>query len=616
MDDSGLSVRKKTLPLELFLVMACAWSPGHASEVPLPTPMDHYGSYDVATETRALFSSILADSPEAARLLSLLTELRGNPEPAKQEALVELLQSLGWSKWRPRLSELLLHQSQVLELLSPGFEKWHPVVHDSLLFFLDRLTEERLLRRVVGQMSLPAETARGSRTIHLLTRTPTLQKLGQILARHPRVPEDFRHSLQTLENEISTVGRAELIDSIVAELGAETLDRLQMEFAEGLLAEASVGAVIEARLVLPGDSEPRRAVCKVIKPYAVAALEEELEIFAALSRYFTEQRDFYQIGDVPLSETFEEIREALSREVMVSQEQANLRRARTYYRGNGRIAVPEIYPASTETVTCMEFMEGVKISDAFPEDPRARRVMARRLSDALTFDVLFANGEETLFHGDPHAGNVFHSPRPHDPYRIALLDWGLAGRFTREERKGLVQLLVGARLRDRKRLQRHAGVLIEGGAPDLVDAQRGIHLAVEDVLSQQPGEGAFDLLQKLIVALTQRGFQIPLNLVLFVKSQLTIEGILLQLDPDLKHDECLMRRVSGQVFKELPKRLAYTLSVVGWNSRGYRSLLSNEDVKDIQIRKAGRGLKKAFVGLAGLFGRKPRPSPRRTANGG
>ena len=45
----------------------------------------------------------------------------------------------------------------------------------------------------------------------------------------------------------------------------------------------------------------------------------------------------------------------------------------------------------------MEFVQGEKISDAFAGDGRRRAKLARRLSDALTFDVIFSAHQEALF---------------------------------------------------------------------------------------------------------------------------------------------------------------------------------------------------------------------------
>jgi ubiquinone biosynthesis protein len=236
----------------------------------------------------------------------------------------------------------------------------------------------------------------------------------------------------------------------------------------------------------------------------------------------------------------------------------------------------------------MEFVEGEKITDAFPEDGRLRQILARRLSDVLTYEVLFSKAERAIFHGDPHAGNVFHvTAHGTDPYRIALLDWGLSGSFDRNQRKDLVQLLVGLYLNDGKRLRNHVGVLVEGGLPSSQTERLRINALIESSLQNRGTQDSFAVLQSLITNLAQEGYKIPFDLALFIKSQLTIAGILSELDPELRQDDQVMGRLQNQVFKELPKRLLYALSIVGWNSHDYRSLLSNEDVRDVEMKRLG-----------------------------
>ena len=187
-----------------------------------------------------------------------------------------------------------------------------------------------------------------------------------------------------------------------------------------------MGAVIRASLQMPADQERRDVVCKVIKPYVLKALPEELAILDELTRYFDQHRAFYELGEIPLAEMFQNIRKSMSEEIQIEDEQDNLRRAAGYYKDNSRILIPALYSFSTAHVTVMEFVRGDKISNAFLENAPQRAIMARRLSDALTFDVIFSKREEALFHGDPHAGNVFHVANDSkDPYRIALLDLGV-----------------------------------------------------------------------------------------------------------------------------------------------------------------------------------------------
>jgi len=571
------------------------------AEIPLPTPAEHYDSFDPETEGPLLFSSIFSElEPSQQSLILGLMEgpgSKGQPRPSRDK-LIAQLKTVDWTRWRPQVLELLLHRSHVLEAVPDKARDWLPIVHDSLLFFLDHLGEERLLERLLNQASLPEDAPRAEQVLQFLSQTPTLQKIGQIFARNPEVPSDLREALQVLENSLKTTSRDQVTEFILQEIGPETVEEYQVHFAEEVLAEATVGVILRCTLVLPGETRVREAVAKVIKPYAMSALQEELEIFDGLTRYFAEYSDSYAIGTILISDMFEEISVALSREIQVVDEQENLAKAGEYYQHNERVTVPELYPLSTEHVTFMGFIHGQKISDAFPGQPQARARLARRLVDILTLDVLLSPHEEALFHGDPHAGNVFHVlDNPQDPYRIALLDWGLSGEFSREQRAQLMQLFLGVRLNHAKRLRNHMGALIEGDDWASPQGQEVISIMVEETLAEKGQGRIFDVLGQLLSKAAQRGYKIRFNIGLFIKSQITIGGILSELDPELNQDQYLMDRISGQVFKEMPKRLLYTLWFPAWNSHSYPTQLSNEDVKDLQFQSWGRGLKRAGKGL-------------------
>ena len=571
------------------------------AQTPLPTPAEHYDNFDPETEGRLLFSSIFSelDPVQQSLILSLMagpgSEARTTPS---RDDLIAELQLVDWTKWRPQVLDLLLHRSRVLEAVPENASEWLPIVHDSLLFFLDHLGEERLLERLLDQAAVPEDAPRGEQVLQFLAESPTLQKIGQIFARNPEVPFDLREALQVLENGLSTTSRDQVMDFILEDIGPDTLEEYQVHCAAEVLAEATVGVVLPCTLVLPGETRVRQAVAKVIKPYAMSALQEELEIFDRLARYFAEYSDSYAVGTILISDMFDEISVALSQEIQVVDEQQNLAKAGAYYLANERVRVPELYPLSTAHVTFMEFVHGHKISEAFPGQPQARARLARRLVDALTLDVLLSQHEEALFHGDPHAGNVFHvQDDPQDPYVLALLDWGLSGEFSREQRAQLMQLLLGVRLNHAKRLRTHMGALIEGDEWATPDGQEAIGIIVAETLAER-GEGRiFDVLGQLMSKAAQRGYKIRFNIGLFIKSQVTIGGILSELDPELDQDRYLMGRISRQVLKETPKRLLYTLWFPAWNSHSYRTMLSNEDVKDVQFQSWGRGLKAVGRGL-------------------
>jgi ubiquinone biosynthesis protein len=483
-----------------------------------------------------------------------------------------------------------------LEVIPESAEDWVPLVHDSLLLFLDRLSEERFVERLMEQARLPRDADRGDFLLAFVAKTPSLQKLGQILARNPAIAPDLRKALQTLENGIATTSRDEIVQTVEDALGEDVLSRYQLHFAEDVLAEASVGAVIRATVIEPGEQITQQAVCKVLKPYAKTGLQEELEILETAIQNLQDHGDFYDIGAAPIVELFREVRDALSKEIQVTEEQQNLARAAEYYKDQKEILIPEIYTFSTPTVTCMQFVNGVKITDAYPGDLKARAKLARRLSDALTFNVIFSDQEEALFHGDPHAGNVLHVvDDPKMPYRIALIDWGLSEVFPKKQREQLIQLLVGLTLGDPKRLANNLNALVELDEPSPAQEQ-AISDLVARVLTHKDRD-SFQLLNELITESGRKGFSIRFNAAIFIKSQLTIAGILVELDPDFKQADYLMSRVSGQVFNETPTRLLRTVYFPAWNSHNYKTMMSNEDVKDVQWQRCGRTFKKIGKGI-------------------
>lgn len=564
-----------------FLVVSdCLWA-----EVPLPTPKDHYQNFDVGEVGLKLFSEVLGEADPVVQKAML--ELASAP-PAESIAKIPrgeaeaVLRAMDWKKWKASALEVFLHSSSVLDVIPASAKEWTPIVHDGLLYFLDHLDEARLMDRVLDLVYLPADSGRGERILQFAARTPTFQKVGQILARNTGVEADIQKALQTLENTVQTASYKEIATGIRTSLGPDIIQKYDFKLADRILAEASVGAVIRASLRVPGENERRDVVCKVIKPYVYRAIGEEVAIIDELTRYFVQHRDYYALGGLPLTEMFQEVRKSMANEIKIEGEQQNLLRAANYYRNDPKILVPRLYPFSTKQVTVMEFVRGEKISNAFSGDGRRRAIMARRLSDALTSDVLFSKEDEAVFHGDPHAGNVFHVlADPNDPYRIALLDWGLLGLFPRPQRAQLVQLMLGIQLNDARRLRKHLGALVEGELPRDPTRSARLDKAIKDTLHQRSKRSGFDTLGDLILRLGKEGYVLRFNIALFIKSQVTIAGILAGLDPALKQDDYVMQRASGFVRRELHKRLLYALWIPAWNSHSYRSMLSNEDVKDV-----------------------------------
>ena len=565
-----------------------------APSVVLPTPLEAYKDYDPSAEALVLFSELLQALPpeRQAAVSQVAMGARMGLPPPSAEQLIALLKELDWQKEKPRVLRLMVYQSGVLEVVAAQSPSWMHFVHDFILFFLDHLPEDRLVARIASQVQL-SQGEGGDPLLALIDRTPTLQKLGQILARFPGVPPPVQQQLQQLENGISTSKRSDIVSFITEDVGVETLQRDQVHFDEELLAEATIGAVISATLVEAGKTRPTRIVCKVVKPYAVEALGEELSILDGLVLYFEQNAAFYELGQIPLSKMFEDVKTALQKEVRIVDEQHNLQAAFEYYGDNPDVIVPRVLPQSTPNVTFMDYIEGGKIVDSFPGDPAQRAIMARKLDEVMTVEVIFSRREIALFHGDPHAGNVFFvAAGSGNPHRIALLDWGLRGELSREQRQQLIQLMLGIKLRNSKRVRNNSAVLLEGGFPsDPAEAERIQSRAVA-VLDSAESADPFIVLSSLVTDLTTLGYRLEFNIVLFIKAQVTILGILEELDPELDRKKVMSSYLAGATFKEMPKRALNTVYFPKWTAHNYPTMISNEDMRDVCFQSTGRGFKK------------------------
>ena len=154
-------------------------------------------------------------------------------------------------------------------------------------------------------------------------------------------------------------------------------------------------------------------------------------------------------------------------------------------------------------------------------------------------------------------------------------------------------------LTDPKRLANNVDVLVHW-EPETSEEREAMRRRIEELLAEQEGQdqrGTFKLLDELIATLAREGHSVRFNTTMFIKSQLTISGILAELDPEFEQDEYVMSRISSQVRRELHTRLLRTVYFPAWNSHDYTSMMSNEDVRDIQFQKIRRGFKRVGKGI-------------------
>lgn len=520
----------------------------------------------------AMIEQMLAILPPAqqARLFTLAMDESATDADLENAARDALL-SVDWENQREAIRGLIGSIMPLETLVPEVYTNWRPVIRDAVAYVGSQLSVERLVPKLLRQMMLPAEMPLEERLFILLSQMPSLQKIGQIVARNPNLDPSFRTQLTRLENSIEDVSPDEIRATLEKELG-KYLKIYQVESEEILLAEASVSAVVRFTWLNPVSRKRERGVFKVLKPYIRANFPEEMKILQGLADFFDGNREQYDLPNVGFREVMDDIRRLLEHEVELEGEQAALTAAKARYDHVKGVRIPTlIRELSTPNVTAMSEEVGVKVTSA---PARLREKLAEKIVEALIAVPLFAPEERSFFHADPHAGNLFADEKNGD---LIILDWALREYLTKAQRRQTVLLALAVGVRDEERVVEAISVLSEDDfaeQPYLADFTRGHVRAFFHEMSPLKVPGFVEV-STLLDGLAFGGVRFPAELLMFRKVMFTLEGVLHDLDPELKMDLVLGRYALQLMGREIPQRLIRPLTD---STHTFRTHLSNYDL--------------------------------------
>ncbi len=453
----------------------------------------------------------------------------------------------------------------VSPLVPQRYAAYRPLVADALLFFMQHLPAQRVAEIVAEQQKMPADASMSQRFAALMHHCPTLHKLGQVVARDRRLSLELRHRLQGLESMESTTPSSAVLEVIQKELRGFPVAEMRLD-AEAL-AEASVAIVIPFSLETPGTAELQEGVFKVLKPGVEEQLEEELDIWSSLSVFIDERCEYYGIPMLHYADTLETLRELLSNEIRLDQEQRNLAQAADFYAENQAVWIPALLPFCSPRVTAMEYIRGSKVTRTDDLAKSVRQKLADTIIKALIAQPVWSPKVLSLFHADPHAGNLFYT----DSRQLAILDWALVGHLGKNERVQTTQLMLGALTLDAKRISQAIEALGES-TPN----ESALRMEVDNALGQLyegklPGfRWLMDLLDRVMLS---TGMRFGKDLLLFRKSVLTLEGVVGDVYDKGSFDSALAAVAIQQFSKEWADR-----ALAMPTSRAFGTHLSNLDL--------------------------------------
>ncbi|KAA8499596.1 Uncharacterized protein FVE85_7181 [Porphyridium purpureum] len=405
--------------------------------------------------------------------------------------------------WDARPLQVQQRVLQVLSQAAPFAAKY---------MFLNQFMKDRVNR---------AEFARDLRNL-LTSLGPAFIKLGQGLSVRPDlIGPEVMEELQELCDNVPCFDNQLARDIIREELGADADDLF-----EGLgnpIAAASLGQVYKCKIRATGKT----IALKVQRPDLTRKVSLDLYLLRKMAGFvttgqndFTANRtDFVSLADNWASGTYKELD--------YINEGRNAVCFAEFVKDQDDVVVPDVcFEYTGRKVLAMEWLDGVKLADAPPED--IRRLVGKGVNCFL--NQLLEYG---LFHADPHGGNLMCTKDG----KLCILDFGLMSVIQKREMNAMVASIIHLANRDYPRV---VDDFIElAFLPPDVD-RAAVTPVLGAVLDQAlQGGGAKNVnFQSLSKELSQITFSFPFSIppyfALLIRALSVLEGIALKADPEFK----------------------------------------------------------------------------------
>jgi len=448
----------------------------------------------------------------------------GAPTAEKIKAAQSALAGPDGKFWREQLGQWTARVVPV-ELLVPEVHKdWRPIVHEAILFVVSRLAAHRLAPKIVEQLELGIGVPPEVRLLRFIAKVPGLQKIGQVLARNRQLHARLRRALVKLENGIADVTIAEVRAIIQRDLSSQ-LSRYAIRLEPKLLSEASVSAVLGFSWKNPLTQRRERGVFKVLKPHIADCYAEDMKILGQLAKHLARNHRVRSAKLGNLAETLTEIRLLLEREVDFAREQETLLSELDEYRALPGVRIPYLIPAlSTARITAQTFERGKKVTEVRTLPKKLRSDLAEKLARTLLGVPALSRANESIFHADPHAGNLLYDQTTKE---IVILDWALTERLTAKQRKSVLLLVLMTILRDADGMRKAIEQLCQVRKSKDAAQARNIRGEAERALDDLPLTTVAGpmLAMRLLDKVALEGVRFPAALLMFRKAAFTLEGV-------------------------------------------------------------------------------------------
>lgn len=351
---------------------------------------------------------------------------------------------------------------------------------------------------------------------------PTFVKLGQILSMRPDIlPVPMIRELTKLQDAVGTISFDEVKQVLEQEFDTP-LEELFRSFDPKPLAAASLSQVHKA--IHPTLN--RVVAVKVRRPGIVKTVETDLSILEVLAEKIHNNMESMQVYDLPGIVATN--RRTLLKEMDFSREGRYIQIAKSKIESGSDIVIPDVFTEyNTPKVLVTAFIKGTKITSHMDLPAEERKALAVSGMQSAVLQIL----EHGFYHADPHPGNMVITVDK----RLCLMDWGMVGRLTPEERNDLLFFIRAAVDKDSRKLAQM--VMSIATARKSVNARQLEKdlMEIMDVYLSLPLKEirVGSLLEDLVGVLKSHALRLPPDMSIVIKALITVEGTARMLYPEL-----------------------------------------------------------------------------------
>lgn len=351
---------------------------------------------------------------------------------------------------------------------------------------------------------------------------PTYIKFGQILSNRPGLlPDDLIVELAKLQDAVPAFSFEEVIVILEREFQKPYEDIFQ-SIEQIPIASASIAQVHKAVL-----KSGEVVAVKVQRPGIEDVINADLLVLNDIASLMMRSKELSSLRPKDLLATF---KRSILEELDFTKEASHVLKFNTLFDGDAEVKIPLLFAdyCNSKVIT-LEFIDGIKINrtDELKQAGYDLKRIAQKGFDAY-FKQIFEWG---YFHADPHPGNLMVLPNE----VIAILDFGMVGRLSENDRLALVEFIIALGRDDTSRIVEN----VEKLQGEEIENKKELEKDMSEFIEEYGSKAVKDIdlnaaLNRGRNLINKHDLKLNPDLFLLLRAASMLEGLGMSLDPDFR----------------------------------------------------------------------------------